>query len=282
MTSLMTSGPRSREMGQRVEPNQVRLLVRLMGEASEFRFNDRARAQHLVSGLARILRATVGACVTDREPSVPGSYTPIVLEGWDGQTLSAIQALQTRGSDFHPCCHALMRSCPSRVGGVVTARRQDVVATHAWRASAFVQDHLGPARLDHPLFSRRRLNSAAVQGLGFYRASSDRPFTEEDRALLHLFHLECGPLPAARPSTDNDARRATLAPREAQTLDLLLAGHTDKEIADRLGIRGHTVNHYTKSIYRRFGVCSRAALLARLLGGEREASCVAAAPLADP
>jgi DNA-binding CsgD family transcriptional regulator len=61
-----------------------------------------------------------------------------------------------------------------------------------------------------------------------------------------------------------------LPPRQSQTLDLLLAGLGDKEIADRLGISPHTVNHYTKAIYRRFGVRSRATLIARHVSGRKE------------
>jgi len=60
--------------------------------------------------------------------------------------------------------------------------------------------------------------------------------------------------------------QAQLRPREQQTLELLLAGMPAKQIADRLGISVHTANQYTKSIFRCFGVGSRAALLARLLG----------------
>ena len=60
-----------------------------------------------------------------------------------------------------------------------------------------------------------------------------------------------------------------LPPRQRQVLELLLEGLADKEIAERLGISRHTVNQYTKQIYRRFGVTSRAVLMARLPGGER-------------
>jgi DNA-binding CsgD family transcriptional regulator len=54
-----------------------------------------------------------------------------------------------------------------------------------------------------------------------------------------------------------------LSPRERQTLDLLLIGNAEKEIANRLAISRHTVHVYVKSIYKRFGVCSRGELLAR-------------------
>jgi DNA-binding CsgD family transcriptional regulator len=54
-----------------------------------------------------------------------------------------------------------------------------------------------------------------------------------------------------------------LSRRERQTLELLLAGNAEKEIAQRLAISRHTVHVYVKSLYKCFGVCSRAELLAR-------------------
>jgi DNA-binding NarL/FixJ family response regulator len=54
-----------------------------------------------------------------------------------------------------------------------------------------------------------------------------------------------------------------LSPRQRQTLELLLAGHAEKQIAARLQISRHTVHVYVKSLYKCFGVCSRAELLAR-------------------
>jgi DNA-binding CsgD family transcriptional regulator len=54
-----------------------------------------------------------------------------------------------------------------------------------------------------------------------------------------------------------------LSPRERQTLELLLTGHAEKQIANRLSISRHTVHVYVKSLYKRFEVNSRGELLAR-------------------
>ena len=50
-----------------------------------------------------------------------------------------------------------------------------------------------------------------------------------------------------------------------QTLERLLAGDSEKEIAVRLRLSPHTVHVYVKSLYRRFGVCSRGELFARFV-----------------
>ena len=61
--------------------------------------------------------------------------------------------------------------------------------------------------------------------------------------------------------------RATqeLAPRLAQTLELLLNGASEKQAAGQMNLSRHTVHSYVKALYRVYGVSSRAELLARHL-----------------
>lgn len=54
-----------------------------------------------------------------------------------------------------------------------------------------------------------------------------------------------------------------LSRRQRQTLELLLAGNAEKQIASMLRISKHTVHVYVKSLYKRFGVNSRPELLAK-------------------
>ena len=62
-----------------------------------------------------------------------------------------------------------------------------------------------------------------------------------------------------------DPLAASLAPRVRQTLDELLAGRSEKEIANQLGLSPHTVHVYVRTIYRRYRVSSRAELLSTFL-----------------
>jgi DNA-binding CsgD family transcriptional regulator len=56
-----------------------------------------------------------------------------------------------------------------------------------------------------------------------------------------------------------------LSRRLRQTLDRLLAGDGEKQIAGHLGLSRHTVHVYIKALYRCFGVNSRGELLARFV-----------------
>lgn len=64
-------------------------------------------------------------------------------------------------------------------------------------------------------------------------------------------------------------REGALSRRATQTLDELLGGASEKEIADRMGLSAHTVHQYVKTVYRAFGVRSRAELMARCLARPR-------------
>jgi DNA-binding NarL/FixJ family response regulator len=58
---------------------------------------------------------------------------------------------------------------------------------------------------------------------------------------------------------------AGLPPRHVQTLQRLLEGDSEKQIARRLGVSPHTVHVYVKALYRHFDVSSRGELLARFI-----------------
>jgi DNA-binding NarL/FixJ family response regulator len=57
----------------------------------------------------------------------------------------------------------------------------------------------------------------------------------------------------------------SLSPRMRQTLDRLLVGDSEKQIAARLGLSRHTVHVYVKALYKGFGVSSRGELLAKFV-----------------
>jgi DNA-binding CsgD family transcriptional regulator len=62
-----------------------------------------------------------------------------------------------------------------------------------------------------------------------------------------------------------------LSPRMRQTLEGLVAGDSEKQIAGKLGISQHTIHVYVKQLYKRFDANSRGELLARFIRGGRAA-----------
>jgi DNA-binding CsgD family transcriptional regulator len=98
-------------------------------------------------------------------------------------------------------------------------------------------------------------------------ARARRPFKRVDREVVHLLHSELSwvyeaDLLLASPDA------LELSPRQRETLQHLLAGLGEKQIATRLGLSPNTVHHYVKALYRHFGVSSRSELLARWVRNE--------------
>jgi DNA-binding NarL/FixJ family response regulator len=59
--------------------------------------------------------------------------------------------------------------------------------------------------------------------------------------------------------------RLKLSSQQSAVVELLCQGLTDKEIANRLGLTENTVGSYLKTLFQRYKVHSRAALVALLI-----------------
>ena len=106
----------------------------------------------------------------------------------------------------------------------------------------------------------RNAGSGRTVRLFFFRQSGP-DFSERDRAVLTLLrpHLDQAYLNAAQHL--HPVRRLT--PRQNDLLRLLAAGHTNTQIARRLGISEGTVRTHLENIYRKLHVSSRTAAVTR-------------------
>jgi DNA-binding CsgD family transcriptional regulator len=104
----------------------------------------------------------------------------------------------------------------------------------------------------------------AVDQLGLHRSNHKQVFTPAEHRLARLLHVELGRLwrkdaiqKAKDPAID-------LPPRLAQTLQELLSGSSEKQIAMKLELSRHTIHNYVKALHQRFQVSSRGELLAKV------------------
>jgi DNA-binding CsgD family transcriptional regulator len=63
------------------------------------------------------------------------------------------------------------------------------------------------------------------------------------------------------------SRVPTLTERQTKIVEMIAAGYTDKQLAGRLGMSPGTLRTHLDRMFRRFGVHTRAALVARWLRG---------------
>lgn len=78
--------------------------------------------------------------------------------------------------------------------------------------------------------------------------------------------------------TDRRGNPVHLSSRQRQILLLTAEGLSDDEIGRRLGISPLTVKTYIRRLYDRYGVRSRAAIVARWLRDDHDARCLLAEP----
>jgi DNA-binding CsgD family transcriptional regulator len=97
---------------------------------------------------------------------------------------------------------------------------------------------------------------------------------EIDAALRAVAHGVIARSPAAGTPGFNAVQeaeaRTLLTPREAQILDAIADGLTNKAIARRLGISLHTVKFHVESVFRKLGASTRTAAVAKAAERRRE------------
>ncbi|MEM1013022.1 MAG: helix-turn-helix transcriptional regulator [Planctomycetota bacterium] len=93
------------------------------------------------------------------------------------------------------------------------------------------------------------------------KTNTRRAISARGVAVTRLLWDEMQPLIGTRLATLDQPSRHGLSPRLVQTLDALLDGLSEKHAAARLGISPTTIHQYVGTLYRHFGVESRAELM---------------------
>jgi DNA-binding CsgD family transcriptional regulator len=148
----------------------------------------------------------------------------------------------------------------------------DFYSAPEWHSTGMYSDLYQPQGIEHELMLTLPAGSAPPRrspGPGrtlrlFLFRGPGADFSEADRALLTLLrpHLHQAYLDAER-------RRhpvPELTARHWQLIDLLAAGHTNAQIARRLGLSEGTVRTHLENMYRRLQVSSRTAAVTRAFG----------------
>jgi DNA-binding CsgD family transcriptional regulator len=163
--------------------------------------------------------------------------------------------------DSQPC------SYPDRTGDLRSVSKiADFYSARQWHSTGMYCDIYRPLDIAHELQlclpdpAGRAAGCGRTRRLFFFRQSGP-DFSERDRALLTLLrpHLHQAYLDAER-------RRhpvPRLTPRQTELLHLVAAGHTNTQIARRLGISEATVRSHLEHIHTRLNVSSRTAAVTR-------------------
>ncbi len=249
-------------MADLVRQDQLRKTLALIHEAREIGRGPEQRL-HLARGLERIIGAAMTSIgiYSNFGPNRRGRIEENTSSWVDGSAHNVWATLKQRGISFSPSIRALANRCNGT--HPIAVRRRDLLRDSEWYGSEYFADHYGTSGgFDDYVKAMSRLPGSRVATISANRGARDRPFTEEDRNLVAVFHEECLRLDAAQPS---EADQPLLTGREQQVLEALLRGGSEKEVAAELGISRETVHSHVKSIYLAYGTRSRAELLARCL-----------------
>lgn len=233
-------------------PANLRALLRL-SHALHTCADGAARKKILLCRLCEILEASCAASVVTLVDLPSRQHTPIAVTRHGEGRLNAPDERMIlrclRAADLS--AGAVRRSAPDSSSG-------------SWRHVDTVGRQSRSYRLHHCLWCEPpECQVRIVACLCVERPpETGRPFAARHRMLLQIAHSEQSWI------YQGDVLLATrggmtVSPRQREVLDHLLAGHSEKQIAEKLGLSPNTVHHHIKALHRHFGVSSRSELLAR-------------------
>ncbi len=232
---------------QSVTFEQVQSIIRL-GTAAHAAPDSRTRKQRLLLGICRLMRGRTGSCVLLQLESSPPRRR--IISTMEVAVEKTAEAIDRNGKRRQRDSYERPRS--ASLGAAATPK----IEVQVYR------QHLAPPRFN--VESSLNIGENGFQAV--IRIGREKPrFTSGEQALLDLVHGEMSWIYqsdlALMPS-----QTQTLSPRQRETLELLLAGFSEKQIAANLRLSRHTVHDYVKALHRRFQVCTRSELLARWVG----------------
>jgi DNA-binding CsgD family transcriptional regulator len=252
-----------------VKLRELRDGYRLIGECTELGADSLAWRRHWLDGLCRLSGARIGLALELFEPLAPTE------QGDQSLLLGGAETWQWRLWQRYLRFSACRREDPFHLhffrhfnGALLTRRRDAIVSPTLWYGSLHYHEFVRPSGLDDRIASAVRLPGgahAAVQLFILQRAASDGPYPSQASRLIRLLHHELFGLLGRRLLMQPEHTPPVLPPRLLQILACLLEGYSDKQIARRLGISHHTVNHHIQRLYRLFGVHARGELLRHCL-----------------
>jgi len=105
--------------------------------------------------------------------------------------------------------------------------------------------------------------TSLIKVVGKLPVQGDEAADKRRRLLAEL----CKVVGAHVSGSATDGAAAGLSPRMRQTLEALMTGDSEKQIAAKMKVSPHTVHVYVKQLYKRFGASSRGELMARFVRG---------------
>lgn len=253
-----------------MQSEDVEALIRLLAQVANPNIDMpiKERKLRLLEGLGKLIDAdawTWGLSqVSGSEPSDNAPYA-IVDGGWQSEEQRVNVFRLITGVEPVPRITAPIDNAVAERRSVTYSRDQ-LISGGTWLTSAFGQKWRG-AGFDEFIISVYPIGEGFCSGCGFHRHVGKQPYTERERMIVHVMFQQIDWLHRAGSDVPASKKVIDLSPRERQIVLLLMGGDSRKQVAAKLQLSEHTVATYLKEIHRKFGVHSRAELLAQFIPG---------------
>lgn len=257
------------QRSSRIGMHDLRSIHRLVGECRELGNDATTWHRHLIEGLAGLTGGAIGFLgeVTGLRGDRPRH---LGSSDWGWGCESERSEYYENFADFvaAPASYsslAAYRRLFLADDGVCASRTQ-LFDDRRWESTKDYQIVLRPLRAGYVLWCNRSLPGAAADvsiGIHLLRPGGRRDFGARDRAVVEEIQVCLAPLVGGPLASFADPSPMALPPQARRVLRCLLEGDTDKQIASRMRLSPHTVNQYTKVIFRHFHARSRTELMAR-------------------
>lgn len=204
-----------------------------------------------------------------------------VMQGWGDRRIAGQIDPDAVRTYFYECPSTSMDDMPGReminhalaTQGKATFARADFCPYPDYERTDAHQLWRGPAGAgDFTVLARVCPAAEALMIIQTNNRLGGRPISGRIVNAADLLIDMITPLVGSRLTLAHQRTRSGLSPRLRQTLDLLLRGLSEKQLAARLGLSRATVHEYITSLYRHFGVSGRAELMAYYVHRQAEGS----------
>lgn len=254
---------------QRLQLTDVTGVFQLVGECRELWADADAWQAHLVRGACRLTGTSVGSFTEswlspDRKSTV--IYDEIDL-GWrDERARSYRQSMFRKHPNrvaFLPRVYRLAARALQSPERTATALRPEIRPDSEWYRSGMYNDYYRPAYIDGCVMSFSvNPHSGHLVTLWTAQDRTDPVPGERAKSVMTLLNATVAPLVGVELSARRQGGVRGLSPRLRQVLKCILAGESEKQVAETLQLTRHTVHQYVGMLYRHFEVASRSELLA--------------------
>lgn len=252
---------KSRELGFA----DARAIFDIVQECQSFWADPAAWQAHVLRRAAALTDCRVGLCyeVADTPDEPAARMLSAADVGWIDATerRTLVEGISLKKLSYSPLWVEMTRAMSH--AGPLTRRQDRLIDGRRWQASEIYDHHIRPTRIGQGIMSAIWMPHRGTWSVWcLTNDRSDGALTERQERLMGTLHEAIAPLIGTRLCAAHQRSLSGLSARRREVLSLLLAGRTEKEIADQLYRSRGAVHEHVAFLYEHFGVRSRAELSA--------------------